>query len=132
MMKQQLISFISGCLFEKMSRKMYDFIQDGAEAENGWVCIPKIWFGLPYSDNILFDLKGSVKYELRTCLEETLLDLFPNYKCEIIKIVPEGAYITFDYKFSKKETVKKMTVADVEKALGYKVEIVSGEKLNGK
>ena len=51
--------------------------------------------------------------------------MFPKLNIEIVRIIPERQYIRFDYTASKKEERRKMTVAEVEEQLGYKIEIIS-------
>ena len=68
---------------------------------------------------------GCDKMYIKKKVEDALNDLLPQFETTIIKIVPDAQYIRFDYTVVKKVTVKKMTVEQIEKELGYKVEIVS-------
>lgn len=126
MMTEKSIDFISGYVFRKMEKSIFDNIySDSDDSFNDSQFVPKIWFGLTCSGNILNDIKGIQKYALKEILENTLNDLFPKLNIEIVRIIPERQYIRFDYTASKKEERRKMTVAEVEEQLGYKIEIIS-------
>jgi len=129
MMKKQTYEFIAGCVFTKMEATICkELKQIPATADvNIGDCelIPKIWFGLSSSHKVTNDITGDAKYWLKEKLEMLLEDLLPKFETTIVKIVPDNQYIRFDYNVVKKVPAKKMTVEQIEKELGYKVEIVS-------
>lgn len=129
MMKKQTYEFIAGCVFTKMEAticKELKRIPATADVNIGnCELIPKIWFGLSSSSNHTNDITGNEKYWLKEKLEMLMEDLLPKFDTTVIKIVPDAQYIRFDYNVVKKAPVKKMTVEQIEKELGYKVEIVS-------
>lgn len=126
MMTKKSIDFISGYVFRKMEKSIFDNLCTTSDNSfNDSQFVPKIWFGLTSCSNILNDIKGDKKYELTIELQNALNDLFPKLNIEIVRIIPERQYIRFDYTASKKEERRKMTVAEVEEQLGYKIEIIS-------
>lgn len=128
-MRKQTCEFIAGCVFTKMEAticKELKQIPATADVHIGSCeLIPKIWFGLPCYSKLTNDITGDEKFWLKEKLERLMEDVFPKFEITIIKIVPDAQYIRFDYNVVKKNSVKKMTVEQIEKELGYKVEIVS-------
>jgi hypothetical protein len=90
-------------------------------------CVPKIWFGLSSSHDVTNDIFGSNKYEMIQKLTDALNDLYPKFETVCERILPETQYLRFDFRVKRKKEVKRMTVAEIEKELGYKIEIV-GDK----
>lgn len=128
MMKEQSLDFIVGYLFGNLDKSIFKhfYRQDkkGPLTVNSY-CVPKTWFGLTSSKDVIEDIRGDVKYLLREAICNTLKDLYPKLEVYCERIVPYNQYIAFDFKIVKKPEVKKMTVSEVEAALGYKIEIVS-------
>lgn len=130
MMKKQTYEFIAGCVFNKMETNVFEKLKQIPATEcniniNSHEMIPKIWFGISSSHEVTNDITGDAKYWLKDKLEMLMADLLPKFETTIVKIVPDNQYIRFDYNVVKKVPVKKMTVEQIEKELGYKVEIVS-------
>ena len=124
-MHHQSGNFIAGCLFTKMETNICKKLKQGATEIGDCEIIPKIWFGLTSSKSVTNDIYSCDKAWFKKKLEQTLNDLLPQFETTIVKIVPDAQYIRFDYNVIKKAPVKKMTVEQIEKELGYKVEIVS-------
>lgn len=125
MMKKQSLSFIAGCLFTKMDRTVFRAIEGKDDNVGDCEFIPKCWFGLTPSKDYTNDIVGDTKYYLKNYVEDIFKQLYKDYDVTIIKVAPDKQYIRFDYNVVKKAPVKKMTVEQIEKELGYKVEIVS-------
>ena len=127
MMKEQSLDFIVGSVFEKVGKDIYKHFAE--ELRQGTLVqsysVPKIWFGLSSCHSVTNDISGSKKYQMIEKLTCTLNDLYPKLETFCERIIPENQYIRFDIKVKRREVVKKMTVAEVEEALGYKIEIVS-------
>lgn len=125
MMKAQTLEFNIGYAFAKIDKKLFDYIKGGCKGILiGEVSIPKIWFGLSCSTMSNVDISLSEKEEIGVRLYDIFENANPHfYLC--INIRPDKQYITIDYVITRKEHPKKMTVNEIEKALGYKVEIVS-------
>ena len=80
---------------------------------------------MPCYSKLTNDITGDEKFWLKEKLGRLMEDVFPKFEITITKIVPDAQYIRFDYNVVKKAPVKKMTVEQIEKELGYKIEIVS-------
>ena len=125
MMQEQSIPFIVGYLFSKMDTSIFKYFNVHKRNLIDSQLVPKIWFGLSSCSSVTNDIKGELKYQMKTLLEKTLKDLYPKFETTVIRIVPEKQYIRFDFDVKPIPEVKKMTVEEIEKVLGYKIEIVS-------
>ena len=125
MMKEQSIPFIVGYLFSKMDTSIFKHFNVHKRNLIDSQLVPKIWFGLSSCSSVTNDIKGELKYQMKTLLEKTLKDLYPKFETTVIRIVPEKQFIRFDFNVKPIPEAKKMTIAEIEKALGYKIEIVS-------
>ena len=125
MMKAQSLDFITGYVFAKMDRSIFKHFNERPDTLVNSVNVPKIWFGLSSCQQVTNDIKGDEKYLLRENICEALNSIYPRLKTICERIVPEKCYIRFDFKVNYKEQIKKMTVEEIEKELGYKIEIVS-------
>ena len=125
MMTEQSIPFIVGYLFKSMDGSIFKHFNCHKSTLVESHCVPKIWFGLSSSSCYTNDIKGEIKHQLKIMLEKVLQDLYPELKTEVARITPEKQYIRFDFIVTPVPEVKKMTVEEIEKALGYKIEIVS-------
>ena len=127
MMQKQSLDFIVGYVFCKMDKSIYKHFHT-YEHKSTLVeshCVPKIWFGLSSCSSITNDVTGDKKYELIQNLQGTLNALYPKFNTICERIVPENQYLRFDFKVTPIPEVKKMTIEEIEKALGYRIEIVS-------
>ena len=127
MMQKQPLDFIVGYVFAKMDRSIFKQFghNDTKETLVESITVPKIWFGLSSCQQVTNDIKGDEKYILRENICEALNSIYPRLETICERIIPEKCYIRFDFKVKYKEQVKKMTVEEIETALGYKIEIVS-------
>ena len=127
MMQKQSLDFIVGYVFARVDRAIFKHFWK-YENKNELIVsieVPKIWFGLTSSHNITNDIVGDKKYEMILKLQDTLNALYPKLHTVCERVVPERQYIRFDFKVKYREQVKKMTVEEIERQLGYKIEIVS-------
>lgn len=129
MMQKQSLDFIVGYVFAKADRNIFKHFWTYEHKNELLVSIevPKIWFGLPSHNNITNDITGDKKYELMQKLTDTLNALCPKLDSICEKITPEKQYLKFHFRVKYKEEVKKMTLEEIEKELGHKIEIVSGK-----
>ena len=127
MMQGKSLDFITGYVFAKMDRSIFKHFShnDTKETLVESISVPKIWFGLSSCQQVTNDIKGDEKYILRGNICEALNSIYPRLETICERIIPENQYIRFDFKVKYREQIKKMTVAEVEEALGYKIEIVS-------
>ena len=129
MMKEQSLDFIVGYVFARMDNSIYKHMWTECRKDPlvESFSVPKIWFGLSSCHSYTNDIIGSKKYELIQKLTDTLNALYPKLETVCERIVPEKQYIRFDFRVKYRETIKKMTVSEIEEVLGYKIEIV-GDK----
>ena len=125
MMTEQSIPFIVGYLFKSMDSSIFKHFDCNKTTLVESHCVPKIWFGLSPSSCYTNDIKGEIKHQMKIMLEKVLQDLYPELKTEVVRITPEKHNIRFDFKVTPIPEVKKMTIKEIEKELGYKIEIVS-------
>ena len=125
MMTERSIQFIAGYLFSKMDNSFFRVLMTKPEFYSDSQAIPKIWFGLRCSSDPTNDIVGEIKYQLKEALEFSMTEMYPKYETKVTRIIPEKQYIRFDYTITKKEKIKKMTITEIEKELGYKIEIIN-------
>ena len=127
MMQKQSLDFIVGYVFARADKAIFKHFWTYEHRNELLVSIevPKIWFGLTSCSAYINDITGEKKYELIQKLTDTLNSLYPKLDCVCDKITPENQYLKFHFRVKYKEPVKKMTVEEIEKELGYKIEIVS-------
>lgn len=126
MMKVQSLDFNIGYAFSKIEKTyIREVISNKLDEVGGNFWIPKCWFGLRPVKSPSIDLAGFCKSDMICHIKEVFGQLAPKYDLWI-KITPDKQYIKFDYIIKKKPEIKKMTVNEIEKILGYKIEIVSG------
>jgi hypothetical protein len=126
-MKAKSLDFIVGYVFAKMDRSIFKQFghNDTKETLVESITVPKIWFGLSSCQQVTNDIKGDEKYILRENICEALNSIYPRLETICERIIPEKCYIRFDFRVKYREQIKKMTVEEIEEALGYKIEIVS-------
>lgn len=127
MMKKQSLDFIKGYVFSKVEGLiMHAHVNKVKRVPPVYVSVPKAWFGLRPVRSELEDLSISVRFEMLSSLGE----LCHSYNTEStthlfsISIEPDEQYIRFTVEGDLLPTTKEMTVAEVEKELGYKIKII--------
>lgn len=125
MMKKQSLDFIVGYLFKSMDTSIFKHFSCHKSTLVESHCVPKIWFGLSSCSSITNDITEDKEYELIQNLQDTLNALYPKFNTVCERVVPENQYLRFDFKVTPIPEVKKMTIEEIEKELGYKIEIVS-------
>ena len=125
MMAEQPIPFIVGYLFKCVDNSIVKHFSCYKDTLVESYSVPTIWFGSSSRSCCSDDIKGELKYQLKIMLEKVLQDWFPKFKIEVVRIIPENRFIRFDFKVTLISEVKKMTIEEIEKSLGYKIEIVS-------
>ena len=127
MMQIQSSDFIVGYVFARVDKAIFKHFWT-YEHKNELIVsieVPKIWFGLTSCSSVTNDITGGKKYEFIQKLTDTLNNLYPKLDCVCEKITPENQYLRFHFRVKYREQVKKMTIEEIEEALGYKIEIVS-------
>ena len=123
-MQKQSKDFIIGYVFSSIERKVTSNLSANIDKIEGKVQVPKIWFGLPCSkdpDNTIYDCLSYTNP-----LVKTLHDLYSKVLTYFeVNICPREQYLIFEFKAMREEPKKKMTLGQIEKELGYKVELIS-------
>lgn len=125
MMQKQTDEFIAGFIFYKADETI---IKAGLNCDSieFSVQIPKIWFGFNTYTSYL--TCSRIQLESLSNMKEIVINTIKqltNNKYKItIEVMEENQYLKFNFYLNKP---KKMTVSEIEKALGYKVEIISGD-----
>ena len=111
------MSFIIGFVLGKIQQFWLGMHSGDHPFDGSVVAIPKSWFGL------FEDLPAAYR-EISANVVSSFNGLVDN--CRISLETKEiDHYVEFHYVITKLPDVKKMTVADIEKALGYKIQIIS-------
>ena len=114
MMTKQTLEFNVGYVWAKID-KAYALAQDqGSKWFAGKVQLPLLWW----------DPNSYCRGELGQRIRETFQNCIPGWSLNLL-IGIEGSYMVVNYRSELKCPPKKMTVNEIEKVLGYKVEIVS-------
>ena len=124
MMQKQTKDFIIGYVFSRMEDKITPLLSTNINSIEGKVQVPKIWFGLPCSKRLDNSIQDCTSY---TCpIVKTLHDLYSKvFTYFSVNLYPQEQYMIFDFKVKKEEPKKKMTIKQIEKELGYKIELIS-------
>ena len=127
MMQKQSMDFIVGYVFARVDRAVFKHFwkYENKDALIVSIEVPKTWFGLTSCSSVTNDITSDKKYEMIQKLNDTLNDLYPKLNSMCEKITPENQYLKFHFRIDYREQVKKMTVEEIERQLGYKIEIVS-------
>ena len=124
MMQKQSKDFIIGYVFSSIERKVTSLLSANTDTIEGKVQVPKIWFGLPCNKNPYNTIYDCVSYN--NPLVKTLFDLYPKvFTYFEVNICPQEQYLVFEFKAIREELKKKMTLKQIEKELGYKIELLS-------
>lgn len=123
-MKQQSKEFIAGYVFSAMEYKILKQLKS-ENIISGKIQVPKIWFGLPCSKNVVNTLPSHLKEYYEKALVELLHDFLPVFNYFTVHIYPKEQYMLFEFLIQKKELVKEMTLKQIENKLGYKIKLIS-------
>ena len=126
MMKVQTNEFITGYVFAEADRKFVKKMTDNRDLERIVVDVdvPKVWFHMIYALNPsvsapVYDVSYVTEHVLNT-----FKDVFTNWDIDCKSDV-NHQYQRFRFYAQKKIERKKVTIEDIEKLLGYRIEIVS-------
>ena len=124
MMQKQSKDFIIGYVFSSIERKVTSNLSANIDTIEGKVQVPKIWFGLPCSKRLDNTIQDCVSY---TCpIVKTLHDLYSKvFTYFEVNICPREQYLIFEFKVMREEPKKKMTLKQIEKELGHRIELIS-------
>lgn len=124
MMQKQSKDFIIGYVFSSIECKVTSLLSANIDTIEGKVQVPKIWFGLSCSKRLDNTIQDCVSYT--NPLVKTLYDLYSKVFTYIsANLYPQEQYMIFEFKVMKEKPKKKMTLKQIEKELGYKIELIS-------
>lgn len=121
--------FILGYIFGQIEKTiLQSFIKKDKEIHTS-VCVPKAWFGLKPTKAITETLSYSTKIDYK----KELCDILNGYNTKdrwykydsTVRAIDQ--YIEFAFHGYYQEPVKEMTIAEIEKELGYKIKVI-GDK----
>lgn len=119
--------FIEGYIFSKIEKTIIQGFLDHDDRIITAVTVPKSWFGLTRAlkrkDYTIPEHQVSkLRLELADALSGFNTDK-RRYEYDI-SIFPDEQYIRFVFEGTYIEPVKEMTIAEIEKELGYRIKIV--------
>ena len=121
--------FILGYIWGRVEKTILQhFINKDKEIHTS-VCVPKAWFGLRPVQSISETLSLVTKEQYKRELQDVLNGYNTSerwYKYDLT-IRPQLQYIVFAFHGYYQEPVKEMTIAEIEKELGYKIKVI-GDK----
>ena len=125
-LKKKTNEWIEGYIFGRVERLVIGALMHGEKEFTVAVPVPKVWFGLREYKSKTNTLADEHISEFQHYLNQTLC----NYNTDktiydyTIDIFPDEQYMRFVITGTRREPVKEMTVAEIEKELGYKIKIV--------
>ena len=123
--------FIEGYIFSKIEKTIIQGFIDHDKTIRAAVDVPKSWFGLTRA---LKRKDYTIPEHQVSKLRIELKDAISGYNTDKrsyeynINIFPDEQYIRFVFEGTYIETVKELTVKEIEKELGYKIKIVGDVK----
>lgn len=127
MRKKKSIDWISAYVFNNVENKCFKALQHNVwDTEVIQTPIPKVLFGLTATKSDEVTITEDVKKELHESILNDCNEIFFDRFQFTINIYPKNQYIWIE--ISAKRKPKKMTLEEIEHALGYKVEIISEKK----
>lgn len=127
MMEKQSLDFIKGYIFSKVEgRVKHAHVNNVERMPAVYVSVPKLWFGLRPIKDKSECLDPITELSLYSSLY-SLCQAYNSNQSEYrfhISIEPEEQYIQFTIEAVRISATKEMTIADIEKELGYKIKIV--------
>lgn len=125
-LKKKTDEWIEGYVYGKSEKKILEGRINKDKEFMSSVYVPKVWFGLreyksktnTLSEEHIIKFKYYLNQTLKT--HDTLYDY-------TIDIFPDEQYMRFVITGTRPEPVKEMTIAEIEKELGYKIKVI-GDK----
>ena len=123
MMEKQSLDFIKGYIFSKVENQIIRAHTDKRTRINlPYVYVPKSWFGLGPDESISLGTQCKIDYALRN-LCQSYNTKYATYSYSFY-MKPKEQYICFLIEGTLVLPEKEMTIAEIEKELGYKIKIV--------
>ena len=116
----------AGYIYNKVERSVGSLLQEGptAAAVVADIPVPKIQIIAKHSPA---EYEGQIIEAVKTMVSESFNAVYHNFDFYFSSVVESNGNIVFSYVIKRKEMRKEMTIAEIEKELGYKIKIVKGQ-----
>lgn len=126
--KKKTNEWIEGYVFGRLERYIIESLMHKEKEFTTAVSVPKVWFGLREYRSTTNTLSDEQIREFQHELNQTLCNYNPNKTYDFtVDIFPDESYMRFVITGVRKDPVKEMTIAEIEKELGYKIKVI-GDK----
>ena len=130
MMMEQSKDWILGYVFSRLEKYIIEgHMKKLDNIDNHIISVPKNWFGLQATKNPCVTLSEEERHDYIDRLNELCCAL--NHKngsyLFSIAVRPDQQYMEFAMAATRLPEVKEMTIAEIEKELGYKIKVI-GDK----
>jgi hypothetical protein len=126
-MEKQSLEFITGYIFSKIENQILNAHVNKVERINPpYVYVPKSWFGLRPIKSELENISLGTRAEIENALGELCQKYNTSHATYHFSFYTKAdqQYILFIVEGFRMPAVKEMTVAEIEKELGYKIKII--------
>ena len=126
-LKKKTDEWIEGYVYGKSEKKILEGRINKDKEFMSSVYVPKVWFGLREYKSKTNTLAEEHIKKFKYYLTQTLKthDTVYDYT---IDIFPDEQYMRFVITGTRPEPVREMTIAEIEKELGYKIKVI-GDKI---
>lgn len=127
-LKKKTNEWIEGYVFGRLERHIIESLMHREKEFTTAVSVPKVWFGLREYRSTTNTLSDEQIREFQHELYQTLCNYNPNKTHDFtVDIFPDESYMRFVIIGVRRDPVKEMTIAEIEKELGYKIKVI-GDK----
>lgn len=126
--KKKTNEWIEGYVFGRLERHIIESLMHKEKEFTTAVSVPKVWFGLREYRSTTNTLSDEQIREFQHELNQILCNYNTNKTYDFtVDIFPEESYMRFVITGVRRNPVKEMTIAEIEKELGYKIKVI-GDK----
>ena len=128
-LKKKTNEWIEGYVFGRLERYIIESLMHREKEFTTAVSVPKVWFGLREYRSTTNTLADEQIREFQRELNQTLCNYNTNKTIYdyTVDIFPDESYMRFVIVGVRREPIKEMTIAEIEKELGYKIKVI-GDK----
>ncbi len=128
-LKKKTNEWLEGYVFGRIEPRIIEGLMHRDEELKAAVSVPKVWFGLREYRSKTNTLADEHIKEFQYYLNQTLCNYNTNKTIYdyTVDIFPDEQYMRFVITGTRLEPVKEMTIAEIEKELGYKIKVI-GDK----
>ena len=131
MMTKQSKDWILGYVFSRLEKYIIEgHMKKLDNIDNHIISVPKNWFGLQATKNTCVTLSDEERHDYIDKLKELCCALNHKDRSYLFSITvrPYQQYMEFYMSATRLPEVKEMTIAEIEKELGYKIKVI-GDKI---